>query len=244
MNKIKTIDVEYLKKIILSSNSMREVLLTIGVRAAGRNFYTLKSLLKSESIDFSHFKNKSHKEYIDDEIFVENSHVTRKTIKNRIIRDKLIEYKCAICNLPPLWNDKELVLILDHINGVHNDNRLNNLRFVCPNCDHQSDTFAGRNIEWEKKEVYCADCGEQITKYTKSSRCQACSSKFAAKYRLKAIDRPRGESLYKLVWLKPITHIAIEYGVSDKAVLKWCQRDGIKTPGPGYWNKKVFDSLK
>lgn len=53
---------------------------------------------------------------------------------------------CSECDLPPLWNGKKLVMVLDHINGVNNDNRKENLRLLCPNCNSQSDTFSGRNV--------------------------------------------------------------------------------------------------
>jgi hypothetical protein len=47
----------------------------------------------------------------------------------------------------PNWNNKGLVLQLDHINGVHNDNRVENLRILCPNCHSQTDTFCAKNIK-------------------------------------------------------------------------------------------------
>lgn len=58
-----------------------------------------------------------------------------KTIANR-------EYKCEICNISE-WQNKPLVLQVDHINGIHNDNRVENLRFICPNCHSQTETFCG-----------------------------------------------------------------------------------------------------
>jgi hypothetical protein len=83
----------------------------------------------------------------DDEVFVENSTYARHNLKRRIIQNNMIEYRCAICAIGPEWNDKPMPLILDHINGVHNDNRLDNLRFVCSNCDSQLDTYKARNIK-------------------------------------------------------------------------------------------------
>jgi hypothetical protein len=44
-----------------------------------------------------------------------------------------------------VWNNKKLVLHIEHINGISNDNRIENLCFLCPNCHSQTDTYGGRN---------------------------------------------------------------------------------------------------
>jgi 5-methylcytosine-specific restriction endonuclease McrA len=79
----------------------------------------------------------------NDELFVEKSKHTNEYIKNRILTEKLLDYKCSECGINS-WCGKKLVLELDHINGVNNDNRLTNLRLLCPNCHSQTDTFRGR----------------------------------------------------------------------------------------------------
>jgi hypothetical protein len=58
----------------------------------------------------------------------------------------VMPYLCGICCQPPEWNGEKLVLPIDHINGDPTDNRPENLRFLCPNCHSQTETFAGRNI--------------------------------------------------------------------------------------------------
>jgi hypothetical protein len=52
---------------------------------------------------------------------------------------------CSICGLSPLWNGKELVFILDHIDGHASNNKRDNLRCICPNCDSQLDTYKSKN---------------------------------------------------------------------------------------------------
>jgi hypothetical protein len=81
----------------------------------------------------------------DPVLFVANNNVARHIIKRRILDRCLIEYVCSECGIGTLWNGKEMPLILDHINGINNDDRLENLRFVCSNCDSQLSTYKARN---------------------------------------------------------------------------------------------------
>ena len=82
----------------------------------------------------------------DEDVFVENSTYARHRLKERILKNDMIPYECAICCRPPTWMGKPMSLILDHINGVNDDNRIENLRFVCHNCDSQLPTYKSRNI--------------------------------------------------------------------------------------------------
>ena len=82
----------------------------------------------------------------NEQVFVENSTYARHNIKKRVIREKMLPYKCAICGIDAMWQGKPMPLILDHINGINNDHRLKNLRFVCSNCDSQLPTYKARNI--------------------------------------------------------------------------------------------------
>lgn len=75
--------------------------------------------------------------------FSENKTIGIRVVRNYLMKNK--EYKCAICGQLPEWNGKPLVLVVDHINGDSSDNRLENLRFVCPNCDMQLPTFGSKN---------------------------------------------------------------------------------------------------
>src|SRR5690606_21824579 len=81
------------------------------------------------------------KRFSNDQIFIQESTFARHLVKARILEQNLIEYKCAICGVGPEWCGNPMPLILDHENGINNDNRLENLRFVCSNCDTQLPTY-------------------------------------------------------------------------------------------------------
>lgn len=82
--------------------------------------------------------------YTNEQVFIENSTYSRNKLKARIINQNLFEYKCQKCGNNGFHNNKPLSLQLDHINGISDDNRLVNLRFLCPNCHSQTDTYAGK----------------------------------------------------------------------------------------------------
>ncbi|MBP3801351.1 MAG: HNH endonuclease [Clostridia bacterium] len=87
-------------------------------------------------------------------MFIENFTADQKTLRDWYLKGKYTEYKCDICGLEPFWNGKELTLILDHINGHNHDDRLENLRWVCPNCNQQLPTTNGKNIKRLKEECF------------------------------------------------------------------------------------------
>ena len=82
---------------------------------------------------------------LEEILVVASPYTNRGRLKTRLLAAGLLENKCRVCGMPPEWKGQPLVLVLDHINGVHNDNRLDNLRLLCPNCNSQTDTFSGRN---------------------------------------------------------------------------------------------------
>ena len=109
----------------------------------------LKRILIESSLpyDVSSHKLRTGQSWINyKEVFIENSKHYNSLV-NRIIRDHNIipHDRCWMCGLSE-WINGKLTLELDHINGIGNDNRVENLRFLCPNCHSQTDTFRGRNI--------------------------------------------------------------------------------------------------
>jgi hypothetical protein len=121
-----------------------EHLLSSGARAGGLAAAQARVLMG---------RNKSD-EQLKEELFVENCSVEAKHARRAMIRliNKLdlMPYKCK-CGLEGQWEGENLVLQLDHKNGLSSDNRIENLRWLCPNCHSQTDTFCGRN-HWKKRE--------------------------------------------------------------------------------------------
>jgi hypothetical protein len=115
------------------------------------NYYpAIKRRLARWEIDTSHWvKNgrKGGRQTPLSEVLVKNSSFSRHALKKRILSEGILEERCDECQLPSEWNGKKLVLVLDHINGVNNDHRLENLRLLCPNCNSQTPTFSGRNVK-------------------------------------------------------------------------------------------------
>ena len=103
------------------------------------------------NLDYSLFKGKSA---ISDrnksntltakDLLKENCKHSRSNVRRFVIKNKLLPYKCAVCGALE-WNGKTLSLELDHINGINTDNRIENLRFLCPNCHSQTATYGSRN---------------------------------------------------------------------------------------------------
>lgn len=88
----------------------------------------------------------------DDDVFVENSLTTRHVVKKRL-RKEGRGHVCEICEQGDEWFGKPLVMVLDHENGVNDDNRKGNLRFLCPNCNSTLSTHCGRNIKQKPRPI-------------------------------------------------------------------------------------------
>jgi len=138
---------ENLLEIIKNSASLKDVFIHLNYSSSGNAYKRVKNYLDSINIDYSSLTNKrwSSKEKNNDDVFIDGSNFCGKSLKNKILKHKLLEYKCCECGNTGEWNNKKLSLQLDHKNGVSNDNRLENLRFLCPNCHSQTPTFAGKN---------------------------------------------------------------------------------------------------
>jgi hypothetical protein len=143
---------DILEPVIANNVTMSGVLRDLGLKTTtGGSFRQIKSKIEEYGLDTSHFtgRNPDKPGGITvtplEDILVENSKYSRYHLKRRLLKVGLLENTCSKCGLDGTWQGAPIVMVLDHINGVNNDNRLNNLRMLCPNCNSQEPTFAGKN---------------------------------------------------------------------------------------------------
>ena len=165
-NKFSNFTKEELTELLKSSTSISEVFKKNDAKISGANYKVLLRECKKRGIESEYLSLakrgvkmpnvKSNVNIFDiygeENIFCENSNVSRNSIKRWIIRKNLVEYKCR-CGIEGTWQGKDLILELEHKNGVSNDNRLENIEFLCPNCHSQTKTYSGRNIKRAKKNI-------------------------------------------------------------------------------------------
>jgi 5-methylcytosine-specific restriction endonuclease McrA len=226
------------REVVKNNYSIRSCLIALGLKGTGGNYALFRRRVKILDLDTSHFTGKGHlkgkkhdwkpKKSLD-EILVSNSTYTdRGAIKKRLLEKGLLTYECSACGLSD-WLGKPISLHLDHINGINNDHRLENLRLLCPNCHSQTDTYAGKNKAKKvkttkttkvkvKKTYSCVDCGVSVNH--RSKRCKSC----AGKQQTNKINWPPVEELIEMVQRTNYSAVARQLGVSDNAVRKRIKR--------------------
>ena len=134
---------EELENFVQQAHSYKEVLKLLGYSSCNGNSYkTIQKRIEEYKIDTSHFHERHSIQRNEENVFCKDSTATQKVLREWYLKGNYSEYKCANFGLPAKWQGKPLTLTLDHINGVNGDNRLENLRWVCPNCDRQLPTYS------------------------------------------------------------------------------------------------------
>ena len=141
-----------LREAVETSTSIRQVLQKLNVVPAGGNYATTKRRIEKLNIDTSHFTGQGHlkgkvntymKRPIED--YLSNTQtITSYRLKQRLIQEGFKQHKCEMCGITE-WNGQPTPIELDHIDGNHYNNDIENLRVLCPNCHAQTDTYRGRN---------------------------------------------------------------------------------------------------
>lgn len=238
-----SISKEEFQKLYDENSTATAILDYFGLKNRGNNFKTLKKrviedniCLKKHEIN-SNDRKMDHVKYMKSQSLrkdipladwlVQNSqYKSGSSLKKRLIKDGMIKNECAKCGLGPKWQGEKLSLQLEHKNGVSDDNRLENLCLLCPNCHSQTPTFAGKKLRKLNKK-----------KRKRIGRINSSFDRNASRIKTRKVEWPTKELLQKLLWENPTVEIAKIYGVSDKSVEKWTKRYGLTKPPRGYWTK-------
>lgn len=251
---------DQLREAVKVSFSISETLKRLGMATCGYAPVRLLHKIRSLNIDTSHFTSNTRLsartlmrgKSLDSILTVVNLPISAGSLKRRLFREGILENKCISCGLTS-WLNKNISLHLDHINGNNCDNRLENLRLLCPNCHSQTDTYCGRNKKIfrgkalvslvtvpehtkqqrvsprKERKKYACSCGKE--KHKNSLLCAKCSA-----LKQEKIVWPSNEELEKMLWESPTEKVAFALGVSDSAIGKRCRNLGIKKPPRGYWS--------
>lgn len=231
-SKVYQVSDEEFKKIIANNYTYTDCLIELGlVPRGGSSTDILKRRIKELNCSTEHFhsnfsKKRNNKKIPLEDMMVQNATIKSMTsFKKRLIQENILEYKCAICGLIE-WQNHPLVLQLEHMNGNNTDNRLENLRLLCPNCHSQTDTYTGKNAirynnKSNKNNNFCNNCGI-LLKTSNSQYCSICS-----KIKQRTVERPNRNELKQLIRTTPFTTIGKQYGVTDNAIRKWCKFNNL-----------------
>jgi len=212
----------FFSEIVKNSINLSDVAKKLGLNPGHGNRQTIKKYINLYNLNTTHFGYRNtnsnlniinKRDLID--ILIENSNYSSNHLKKRLYKEGLKERKCEKCGQGEIWNGEKISLILDHVNGNRNDNRLENLRILCPNCNAALNTHCNKNKTRYKYKIdnFCK-CGKKISKG--SDMCVECYSIFQRK-----VERPDNETLIKEINELGYTGTGRKYGVSDNAVRKW-----------------------
>jgi hypothetical protein len=219
-----------------SSRSINEALRRLGLRAAGHNCRTLRKLIARYEISTDHMDSnwvmrgsrRTGKTPLE-QILVPGSHSNRQHLKDRLYEAGLKRRPCDLCGQREVWQGRPVTLILDHVNGVATDDRLENLRIVCPNCNATLDTYCGRQNRLDLEPRSCLHCGREfMPKYPWHRYCShACGSGATASHdprpETRKVVRPPYEQLMAELAEANVCAVARRYGVSERR-RKWVRR--------------------
>ncbi len=148
-------NISELSIIVQSSNSIRQVIYKLGLIPAGGTYHQISKAIEEQNLDISHFKGQAWNKGLQlnsiyridlEKILTLDSNFQSFKLKKRLFSSGLKKAQCEECGWAKQSDDGRIPLELDHINGIRTDNRLENLRVLCPNCHSLKPTHRGRNI--------------------------------------------------------------------------------------------------
>ena len=211
-------------KIVKESSNLTEISEKLELKPHCGNRNTIKKYIGIYNIDVSHFRTRYEirKPRLGkdiNEILTTGSTFNTTNLKYRLYKEGFKQPICEKCGQDEIWNGEKISLILDHINGNNTDNRLENLRILCPNCNATLSTHGGKNrsnfIFKTKPTINkCRKCGENID--YKATHCKDCSN-----IEQRINERPPYGQLKQEVEETNYSAVGRKYGVSDNAIRKW-----------------------
>lgn len=151
---MRTYDADALRRAVAESVSIAGVIRLLELPLSGSVYARLQALIKQQGLSTGHFTGRGHhrgrpaaNRKTADEILrrqPEGSRRAKREQLHRALSEKNVAYECAGCGTGPVWRRKRLVLEIDHVNGDPRDNRLENLRYLCPSCHSQTATHCRR----------------------------------------------------------------------------------------------------
>jgi hypothetical protein len=222
------------RQAIRASYSWAEALRRLGMRPAGGNGKTLQRYARevwdipTDHFDQNRRRATRHRSTPLAEILVEGSTYNRGSLKRRLYSEGLKQRRCELCGQGETWQGREMALILDHINGIGTDNRLENLQIVCPNCAATLETHCGRNVPHEVVELDCERCGTRFVRRQRTQRfcSRECGTRWPRPQQVprpaaRRVERPPYEQLVREIAETSYVAVGRKYGVSDNAIRKW-----------------------
>ena len=167
---------------------------------------------------------------------VRGSSYSRSNLKDRLYKEGVKQRRCELCGQGESWRGMRISLVLDHINGVGDDNRLENLRIVCPNCAATLDTHCGRNLPRQRTCVGCGAafaptnirhryCSLKCFNATRVCGAPSPTNTFGGPQpRRRKAERPPYVELLAEIEENGYSATGRRHGVSDNAIRKWVRQ--------------------